>query len=268
VLGGQASGCERYAREPGENGHTRAVTVRTSLASRLRTARLYLCTDAREEQGDLAEFLAAALAGGVDIVQIRQKNMSPDAELAALEIARSAAALHQGIVCVNDSPRLAARFHSDMLHLGQTDGPSAPARGQLHRWAILGRSTHSPAQADEAIADPDVDYFCVGPVYATSTKPDYEPVGLDLVRYAAKVAPVTDIGSKPWFAIGGISLENLDDVIEAGARRVCVVRAITQASDPEAAARQLRDRLQAAWRADPRTEQYTIKALSGGGATR
>jgi thiamine-phosphate pyrophosphorylase len=79
---------------------------------------------------------------------------------------------------------------------------------------------------------------------------------------------VTDIGSKPWFAIGGINLENLDDVIEAGARRVCVVRAITQASDPEAAARQLRDRLQAAWRADPRTEQYTIKALSGGGATR
>jgi thiamine-phosphate pyrophosphorylase len=238
------------------------------LDSRLRLARLYLCTDAREKQGDLEDFLTAAFAGGVDIVQIRQKNMSPDAELAALEVARSAAASHQGIVCVNDSARLAARFHSDMLHLGQTDGPSAPARARLHRWAILGRSTHSPAQADAAIADPDVDYFCVGPVYATSTKPDYEPVGLDLVRYAAKAAPVTDIGSKPWFAIGGIEAGNLDDVIEAGARRVCVVRAITQASDPEAAARQLRDRLQAAWLADPRTEQYTIKALSGGGATR
>ena len=77
-----------------------------------------------------------------------------------------------------------------MLHLGQTDGPSAKARRHLHPWAMLGRSTHAPAQADKAIKDSDVDYFCVGPVYATSTKPDYEPVGLDLVRYAAKKAPV------------------------------------------------------------------------------
>jgi thiamine-phosphate pyrophosphorylase len=238
------------------------------LDARLRLARLYLCTDARDEQGDLEDFLTAAFAGGVDIVQIRQKNMSPEAELAALEIARSAAALYQGIVCVNDSPSLAARFHADMLHLGQKDGPSAPARSQLHQWGILGRSTHSPAQADAAIADPDLDYFCVGPVYPTSTKPDYEPVGLDLVRYAAKAAPVTDIGSKPWFAIGGIDFGNIDDVIEAGARRVCVVRAITQAANPKDAARRLRDRLQAAWRADPRMEQYTIKALSGGGVSR
>ena len=194
------------------------------LDARLRLARLYLCTDAREKQGDLADFLAAAFMGGVDIVQIRQKDMKPEAELEALEIARDAAMKHQGIVCVNDSAKLAGRFHADMLHLGQTDGDSAPARKHLHRWAILGRSTHSPGQFDQGVRDQDVDYLCVGPVYATSTKPDYEPVGLELVRYAAQAAPVAQIESKPWFAIGGISLDNIDAVIEAGARRVCVVR--------------------------------------------
>jgi thiamine-phosphate pyrophosphorylase len=102
----------------------------------------------------------------------------------------------------------------------------------------------------------------VGPVYATSSKPDYEPVGLDLVRYAARKARVGRIKSKPWFAIGGISLDNLDEVIEAGARRVCVVRAITQASDPQDAAQRLSSRLRAAWNADPAMERYTFQALS------
>ena len=143
-----------------------------------------------------------------------------------------------------------------------------PARRHLHQWAILGRSTHAPAQTDAAIKDPDVDYFCAGPVYATSTKPDYEPVGLDLVRYAAKVAPVGRIDAKPWFAIGGISPANLDDVIEAGARRVCVVRAITEASDPQAAADRLQTRLRAAWKADPTMERYIFQALSGAGPGR
>jgi thiamine-phosphate pyrophosphorylase len=232
------------------------------LEARLRLARLYLCTDAREEQGDLESFLQSAFAGGVDIVQIRQKGMKPEAELAALEIARHAAAPYQAIVCVNDSAELAGRFQADMLHLGQTDGPAARARRYLHRWALLGRSTHAPRQTDRAIKDGDVDYFCVGPVYATSTHPDYEPVGLDLVSYAAREAPVASIKSKPWFAIGGISMDNLDDVIEAGARRVCVVRAITQASDPQEAAQRLSSRLGAAWKGDPAMEQYTFQALS------
>ena len=238
------------------------------LDARLRLARVYLCTDAREKQGDLEAFLSAAFAGGVDVVQIRQKGMAPEAELEALEIARRAAAPYQGIVCVNDSAELAGRFHADMLHLGQTDGASAPARRHLHRWAIVGRSTHAPAQTDAAIKDPGVDYFCAGPVYATSTKPDYEPVGLDLVRYAARVAPVGRIDAKPWFAIGGISPANLDEVIEAGARRVCVVRAITEATDPQAAADHLQSRLRAAWKADPTMERYAFQALSGTGPAR
>jgi thiamine-phosphate pyrophosphorylase len=233
------------------------------LEARLRLARLYLCTDAREQQGDLESFLQAAFAGGVDIVQIRQKGMKPEAELAALEIARQAATPYQAIVCVNDSAELAGRFHADMLHLGQTDGSSANARKYLHRWALVGRSTHAPRQTDKAVKDDEVDYFCVGPVYATSTKPDYEPVGLDLVRYAAGKAPVASVKSKPWFAIGGISMDNLDDVIAAGARRVCVVRAITQASDPQDAAHRLSRKLRAAWQADPAMERYTFQALSG-----
>lgn len=233
-----------------------------SLAHRLRTSRLYLCTDARERQGDLADFLRAAFAGGVDVVQIRQKGMTRDAELAALEVARGAAVGSQGIVCVNDSPRLAGAFAADMLHLGQTDGSARRARRHLHEWALVGRSTHTPDQTDAALADRDVDYFCVGPVHATPTKPDYVPAGLDLVRYAAKVAPVGDVGAKPWFAIGGLDADNLDEVVEAGARRVVVVRAITEASDPEAAARVLKDRLREAWSNDPALASYALRSAA------
>ena len=232
------------------------------LDARLRLAKLYLCTDARERQGDLEDFLTAALAGGVDIIQIRQKGMKPRAELAALEVARHAAATHQAIVCVNDSAELAGRFSADMLHLGQSDGEASAARRPLHRWALIGRSTHSSRQVEHAIADPDVNYFCVGPIFATRTRPDEDPVGLSLVRYAAEQAPVATMEAKPWFAVGGINASNLDDVIEAGARRICVVRAITQASDPQQAARQLRDKLQAAWRNDPAMERYSFQAAA------
>jgi thiamine-phosphate pyrophosphorylase len=235
------------------------------LDARLRLARLYLCTDTRERQGDLEEFLTAAFAGGVDIVQIRQKGMKPKAELAALEVARHAAAPYQAIVCVNDSAELAGRFSADMLHLGQRDGEASVARRPLHRWALVGRSTHSTGQADRAITDPDVDYFCVGPIFATPTKPDGEPVGLSLVRYAAHRAPVATMAAKPWFAVGGINASNLDDVIEAGARRICVVRAITQAADPEQAARELRNKLQSKWRSDPAMERYSFQAASSTG---
>ena len=192
------------------------MTVLMGLQARLRLARLYLCTDARTERGDLAEFCEAVFAGGVDILQIRQKDLDPDAELEALQVARRAAERHRALVCVNDSAELAGRFSADVLHLGQTDGSSRRARRRLHRWAMIGRSTHAPQQTDRAIADDDADYFCVGPVYATSTKPDYEPVGLDLVRYAARVAPPHDLAAKPWFAIGGIDESNLDDVLTAG----------------------------------------------------
>lgn len=239
------------------------VSALMGLDARMRLARLYLCTDARQDQDDLADFLEEVFAGGVDIVQIRQKNMDPVAELAALEVARTVARRHQRLVCANDSAELAARFSADVLHLGQTDGSSADARRHLHQWAQLGRSTHSPAQADAAAADPLVDYFCVGPVHATATKPDYAPVGLDLVRYAARIAPPADVAAKPWFAIGGITVDNLDEAITAGARRICVVRPLTEASDPRAAATALKQRLAAAWRDDPGMASYTLAAAAG-----
>ncbi|HET9873865.1 MAG TPA: thiamine phosphate synthase [Propionibacteriaceae bacterium] len=244
------------------------MTALMGLDARMRLARLYLCTDARQAQGDLAEFLEEIFAGGVDIVQIRQKGMDPDAELEALEVARTVALRHQALVCVNDSPELAGRFAADVLHLGQTDGPSATARRHLHRWAQLGRSTHSIDQVDAALADPDNDYFCVGPVYATATKPDYPAVGLRLVRYAARIAPPSELSSRPWFAIGGINQENLDDVLAAGARRICVVRPITQAADPRSAAADLKQRLAAAWRADPGMQSYALAAAAGRGSAR
>jgi thiamine-phosphate pyrophosphorylase len=233
------------------------------LEARLRLARLYLCTETRSISGDLADFLTEAFLGGVDVVQIREKNLEPDAELAALGTARRIATRFSALVCVNDSPTLAERFAADLLHLGQDDGCARKAKGRLHRWALVGRSTHSPEQADQALGDPNTDYFCVGPVYATPTKPDYTPVGLELVRHAAATAPPGSPNSKPWFAIGGINENNLADVIAAGARRVCVVRAITEAADPRAAAADLAEELRVAWNADPAMERYIFAVLGG-----
>jgi thiamine-phosphate pyrophosphorylase len=244
-----------------------SVTALMGLDARLRLARLYLCTDARERQGDLEDFLTAAFAGGVDIVQIRQKGMKPKAELAALEVARHTAAPYQAIVSVNDSAELAGRFSADMLHLGHADAEASVARRPLHRWALIGRSTHSTEQADRAIADPDIDYFWVGPIFSGPTKAHDEPVGLSLVRHATQRAPVATMESKPWFASGGINGGNLDDVIDAGARRICVTRAITSASDPEQAAGELRNKLQAKWRDDPAMERYSFQAAASTGPT-
>lgn len=242
----------------------RPVTVMTSVAARLRAARLYLCTDARERQGDLEDFLRAAVTGGVDVVQIRQRGMTRDAGLAALEVARSVAAASSAIVAVHESPRLAERFAADLLHLGADEGSARRARRRLHAWALVGRSAHSAEALDAALADEDVSYVSIGPVHATPVEPDVLPVGLDLVRHAARVAPVADVTSKPWFAVGGINAGTLDDVLAAGARRVVVVRAITEASDPHAAARALKDRLRRAWSEDPALASYALRSAALG----
>jgi thiamine-phosphate pyrophosphorylase len=204
---------------------------------RLAGAKLYLCTDSRRAQGDLAEFLDAALRGGVDIVQLREKGLEARAELALLEVFADAARRHGALWAVNDRADLAAVSHTDVLHLGQDDLPVPAARRIIGAGPLVGRSTHDRDQVDAAEKEPDVDYFCVGPTWPTPTKPGRPAPGLDLTRYAAHVA------TRPWFAIGGIDEARLDAVIEAGARRVVVVRAITAAADPEAAARALRARL-------------------------
>lgn len=210
---------------------------------------MYLCTDARRERGDLAEFVDAALAGGVDIIQLRDKGspgeqqfgpLEAREELEALAILADAARRHDALVAVNDRADIAVAAGADVLHLGQDDLPLAIARGIIGTGPLIGRSTHDDAQVAAATAE-DVDYFCVGPCWPTPTKPGRAAPGLELVRAAAQSGT-----RKPWFAIGGIDSARLGEVIAAGARRVVVVRAITAADDPRAAARRLKGELKAA----------------------
>ncbi len=202
---------------------------------RLADARLYLCTPSRP---DLAEFLDAVLSGGVDIVQLREKNLEAAHELALCEVVAAAAARHGALWSVNDRADVAFAARPDVLHLGQDDLPVPLARAIVGPHMLLGRSTHDVPQVDDAAIEPDVDYFCVGPTWPTPTKPGRHAPGLALTRHAAAVA-----GDRPWFAIGGIDATNLDQVLDAGATRVVVVRALTEAPDPHAAARAMAARL-------------------------
>lgn len=205
---------------------------------RLADARLYLCTDARRRQGDLPRFLDAALGGGVDVVQLREKGLEAAEELEHLAVVADACRRHGALLAVNDRADVAHAAGAEVLHLGQGDLPVRAARAVLGAAPLVGRSTHTEAQVDAALAEPGVDYFCTGPVWTTPTKPGRPAAGLSLVRYAASLDPV-----RPWFAIGGIDAGNLDRVLRAGARRVVVVRAITDAEDPGAAAAELSRRL-------------------------
>jgi thiamine-phosphate pyrophosphorylase len=202
---------------------------------RLADARLYLCTSARP---DLADLVEAALTGGVDIVQLRDKTLEARQELAALETIADACGRHGALLAVNDRADIALAAHADVLHLGQDDLSVTWARRILGDHIAIGRSTHDPTQADAAAAEPGVDYFCTGPCWPTPTKPGRPAPGLDLVRHTASTRP-----TRPWFAIGGIDQARLPDVVAAGATRVVVVRAVTDAPDPRAAAEALRNLL-------------------------
>lgn len=218
-------------------------TAAPDLRANLAAAKLYLCCDARERQGDLPGFLDAVLSSGVDIVQLRQKDMEARQELAALEVFADACRRHGRLLAVNDRADVAFGAASDVLHLGQDDLAVPVARAILGTDVLIGRSCHAEAEVDAAAVEAGVDYFCTGPVWPTPTKPGRHAPGLGLVSYAAKTAPPSDPAARPWFAIGGIDLANLDEVLAAGARRVVVVRAITEASDPGAAAAELARRV-------------------------
>lgn len=210
------------------------------LRDRLATARLYLCTGARDREQDLPGFLDAVLGAGVDIVQLRQKGLEAGPELALLETFRTACDRHGALLAVNDRADVAYAAGADVLHLGQQDLPVPVARRLLGDGPLIGRSSHTPAQARAAAAEDGADYFCTGPIWATPTKPGRPAVGLGLVRYAAGLPT-----ARPWFGIGGVTLDNLGQVLDAGARRVVVVRAITAAADPAAATAALARRLAA-----------------------
>lgn len=197
---------------------------------RLLQARLYFVTDALGAE----RALPAAFDGGVDIVQLREKE-APDSD--AVDAGRRLRQLcdqHDALLIVNDRPDLALECGADGVHVGQDDEPLASVREQVGPELIVGISTHSPEQVQAALESP-ADYLAVGPVYATPTKEGREPVGLELVRYAAERA-----SAKPWFAIGGIDPGNATHVAGAGATRIAVVRAIRDAEDPRAAAQLLR----------------------------
>jgi thiamine-phosphate pyrophosphorylase len=191
--------------------------------------RLYLITACRP---DLEDFLEAAIAGGVDIVQIRDRELPDAALLEELATARAVTARHCVPLVVNDRPDLALLAGAEFVHVGQDDIGLPDVRRIV---SSVGLSTHTPAQIDAAEAD----YLGVGPIFATPTKPGRPAVGLELVRYAAAHA------RRPWFAVGGITSANGAEVVAAGAERLAVVRAIGDATDPERAARGLRGLLPA-----------------------
>jgi thiamine-phosphate pyrophosphorylase len=207
----------------------------TARRERLAASRLYVCTPIRP---DLAEFADAVLGAGVDLLQLRDKEAEAGPLLEASAVLREAADRHDALFAVNDRADIALAAGADVLHLGQDDLPLAWARRILGDDVLLGRSTHDPAQAARAAAEP-WDYLVAGPVWATATKPGRPATGTTLLRSVAALDP-----PRPWFAIGGIDPANLDQVTAAGATRVVVVRAITDSPDPATAAQTLRNRLE------------------------
>jgi thiamine-phosphate pyrophosphorylase len=199
---------------------------------RLRTARLYFCCEARPNGEDPEPLLRAALRGGVDIVQLREKSLPRrEIELSA-QTFRRLCDNHSALFVVNDDPDLARACDADGVHLGQEDTTAEEARRILGPDAIIGLSTHSKEQIAASGSAPD--YVSVGPIWETPTKQGRPAVGLDLIRHAAANAP------HPFFAIGGIDPSNVAAVVEAGAQRICVVRALRDADDPAAVAERLR----------------------------
>jgi thiamine-phosphate pyrophosphorylase len=198
--------------------------------TRLQSARLYFVAD----RGGLEHALDGALAGGADLIQLRDKTADDREVVDAAAWARERCARHGALFILNDRPDLVAACNADGVHVGQDDLPPGEARALVGRDRIVGRSTHAPDQGAAADADPEVDYLAVGPVHATPTKPGRPAAGIDYVRWAAANV------ATPWFAIGGLDATTLSAVTAAGATRIVVVRAIEAAIDPEAAARTLR----------------------------
>ena len=209
----------------------RAVAGGADRRERLQAARLYVVTDARLAQGDLEDFLDAILGSGVDVVQLREKEAEAGDVLRWAETFRGAADRHGALFTINDRPDVAIAAGADGVHVGQNDLPAEVARRVVGDELIVGLSTHAAGEWDGA--PPDADYLTAGPVWATPTKPGRPAAGLDHVRHAAAH---TD---GPWFAIGGITPENLPEVVEAGATRIVVVRAVTEADDPASAVKEL-----------------------------
>ncbi|HWC09612.1 MAG TPA: thiamine phosphate synthase [Acidimicrobiales bacterium] len=198
--------------------------------------RLYLCTPDRP---DLAAFLQACIRGGVDVVQLREKGLEARPLLARARLAAGVCRDHGVPFILNDRPDLALEAHADGVHVGQDDAPPALARRILGADALVGLSTHAPAELEAAAREP-VDYLSAGPVNPTPTKPGRAGTGLGYLREAAARA------TAPWFVTGGVTPETVPAMAAAGATRFVVVRWLTEAAAPEGAARALADAIDAA----------------------
>jgi thiamine-phosphate pyrophosphorylase len=211
-----------------------------SRLERLAAARLYFVCDAGRPADELDRLLDAALRGGADLIQLRDKDAGDVELIDAAAVFRGAADRHGALFVLNDRPDLAVPCRADGIHVGQEDVPVAEARSIAGPDAIVGLSSHSPAQLDAAHSAPPgsrPDYLSVGPVWETPTKLGRPAAGLEYVRYARERATI------PWFAIGGVDPVTLLELVAAGAERVVVVRAIRDAADPEAAAAELKAQL-------------------------
>ena len=195
----------------------------------LSRARLYFVVEAVPD-----ELVRAALRGGVDMLQLRAKDAADDEVLSAAARFRALCDEHGALFWLNDRPDLALEARADGVHVGQDDLPVAEVREQVGSRLLIGLSTHSPAQFDAALGS-EADQLSVGPVWETPTKLGRPAAGLECVRHAASAG-----GERPWFAIGGIDVGNVGEVVAAGARRIVVLRAIRDAGDPEEAAAALR----------------------------
>lgn len=204
--------------------------------ARLARSRVYVVTGARQKQDDLAGFLETVLAAGVDIIQLREKDAETSDLLRWSVVFRAAADRHAALFILNDRADLALAAAADGVHVGQDDLPAAWARRVIGADGLVGLSTHSSDQFAGAPAQ--VDYLCAGPVHETPTKPGRPATGTALLRRAAEHTRSAG-DRRPWFAIGGIDSESLGEAVAAGAQRVVVVRAVTEAPDPEAAVRGL-----------------------------
>jgi thiamine-phosphate pyrophosphorylase len=211
--------------------------LRDARRRRLADTRLYFVCEARPNGDDPLPLLDAALRGGADLIQLRDNELADEALVGAARTFREAADRHGALFILNDRPDLVEACDADGVHVGQHDAPVAEARQIAGPAVLVGLSTHSPEQVDAACAaeaDARPDQISVGPVWETPTKEGRPGTGLGLVEYAARHATL------PWFAIGGITPDNVREVVAAGAQRIVVVRAIRDADDPESSARALR----------------------------
>lgn len=228
------------------------------LSTALKLAKLQVITDLHGPADQFADWVRLLIAGGVDLVQVRDTKASEHDLDRAFKAAREVALPRHVLLVAGRDLGLARRVQADVAHLGSTDGATSAGRAAVQQFGLVGRSVHTEEQLRDALADPDIAYLMVGPVYGDVG------TGLDLVRAAASLSPQSQPTSKPWFAVGGITRDNLREVLDAGALRVTVSGALVEADDAEQAARGFADALQAAWEHTPGMDRVRTAAFRMG----